>query len=73
MVQRKTKDCRYCICVKKHCVGNSLVVQWLGLCAFTAESLGSVPGWGTKIPQAVRCGQKKKKRLCAHMQAVKQV
>ena len=24
--------------------GNSLVVQWLGLCAFTAEGLGSIPG-----------------------------
>ena len=33
--------------------GSSLVVQWLGLRAFTAESLGSIPGWGTKIPQAV--------------------
>ena len=22
---------------------------------------GSVPGWGTKIPQAAQCGQKKKK------------
>ena len=32
--------------------GNSLVVWWLGLHTFTAESLGSVPGWGTKISQA---------------------
>ena len=32
-------------------VGNSLVVQWLGLCTFTAKGLGSIPGWGTKIPQ----------------------
>ena len=32
--------------------GNSLAVQWLGLCAFTAEGLGSVPGQETKIPQA---------------------
>ena len=39
--------------------GNSLAVQWLGLCAFTAEDLGSIPGWGTKIPQVVRHGQKK--------------
>ena len=23
---------------------------------------GLIPGWGTKIPQATRCGQKKKKR-----------
>ena len=33
--------------------GNSLVVQWLGLCAFTAEGPGSIPGQGTKIPQIV--------------------
>ena len=32
--------------------GNSLAVQWLGLCAFTAEGLGSIPGQETKIPQA---------------------
>ena len=32
--------------------GNSLVVQWLGLCAFTAKGLGSVSSQGTKIPQA---------------------
>ena len=29
----------------------SLVVQYLGLCAFAAEGLGSSPGWITKIPQ----------------------
>ena len=27
--------------------GNSLVVQWLGFCAFTAEGPGSIPGQGT--------------------------
>ena len=32
---------------------NSLVVQWLRLLTFTAKSLGSIPGWGTKIPHAV--------------------
>ena len=37
--------------------GNSLVVQWLGLCAFT-EGEGSIPGRGTKIPQAVQCSHK---------------
>ena len=36
-------------------VENSLVVQWLGLRAFTAEGPGSIPGWGTKILQATRC------------------
>ena len=32
--------------------GNSLAVQWLGPCTFTAEGLGSIPGRGTKILQA---------------------
>ena len=41
---------------------NSLVVQWLGLRASTAEGRGLIPGWGTKIPQAAWCGQKKKKK-----------
>ena len=41
-------------------VGNSLVVQWLGLRAFTVEGVGSIPGRGTKILQAVQCGQKKR-------------
>ena len=30
--------------------GNSLVVQWLGLCAFTNKGVGSILVWGTKIP-----------------------
>ena len=42
--------------------GNSLVGQWLGLGALTAEGPGSIPGRGTKIPQATRCSQKKKKK-----------
>ena len=33
-------------------IRNSLAVQWLGLCAFTASGRGSIPGQGTKIPQA---------------------
>ena len=33
--------------------------SWLGLCAFTVEDLGSIPGWGTKIPQAMWPGPKK--------------
>ena len=36
-----------------------MVVQWLGLCAFTAEGLDSIPGRATKIPQTSWCGQKK--------------
>ena len=40
--------------------GNSLVVQWFRLCAFTAVGLGSIPGRGTKIPQATQRSQKNK-------------
>ena len=36
------------------------MVQWLGLCALTAEGLGSIPDWGTKIPQAANGAAKKK-------------
>ena len=40
--------------------GNSLAVQCLGLSAFTAKGLGSVPCRGTEIPQeAAWHGQKK--------------
>ena len=41
-------------------LGTSLVVQWLGLHASTAESLRSIPGWDTEIPQALRCSPQKK-------------
>ena len=44
----------------KGILGNSLVVQCLGLCALTAEGLGPIPGQGTKILQAVQHGQKVK-------------
>ena len=33
--------------------GNSTVVQWIGLHIFTAKGLDSIPGWGTKILQAM--------------------
>ena len=36
-------------------MANSLVVQWLGLVAFTTEDLGKIPGWGTKILKAMQC------------------
>ena len=45
---------------KKIKKGNSLVVQWLRLHAFTAEGPGSIPGQGTRIPQAAWHGQEKK-------------
>ena len=34
---------------------------WLGLCTLIAEDLGSIPGWETKIPQAMWHGQIEKK------------
>ena len=37
--------------------GNSLVVL-LGLCT-TVENEGSIPGWGTEIPQGTQRGKKK--------------
>ena len=43
---------------KDNIFGNSLVVQWLGLCAFTTKRTGSVCGWRAKIPQDVWCSQK---------------
>ena len=44
-----------------HC-GTSLVVQWFRLCTSTAGGAGSIPGPGTKIPHALQCGQKLKKK-----------
>ena len=43
-------------------LGNSLVVQWLGLHAFTAVGPCSICSRGTKILQAAQCGQEKKKK-----------
>ena len=42
-------------------VGNSLAVQWLGLCTSTAGGMGLIPGWGNKILPATWHGQEKKK------------
>ena len=42
--------------------GDSLVVQWLGLCVLTAEGPGSIPGWVTNpTGHAARPKNKKKK------------
>lgn len=38
---------------------NSLAVQKLGLCAATAGGMGSIPSWGTKIPNATLYSQNK--------------
>ena len=46
---------------QEHFLGNSLIVQWLGLCTFTRRDPGSILGWGTKILQAMPSDKKKKK------------
>lgn len=38
----------------------SLAVQRWTLCTSTASDVGSTPGWGTRIPHALRHGKKKK-------------
>ena len=43
-------------------VRTSLVVQWLRLCTSNAGGAGLIPGQGTKIPHAVVCSKKKKKK-----------
>ena len=42
-------------------IGNFLAVQWLGRGAYSARGLGSIPGQGTNILQAVKHSQKKRK------------
>ena len=46
---------------KERAAGTSLATQRLRLHASTAGDTGLIPGLGTKIRQAMRCGQKKKK------------
>ena len=48
---------------KSHQRGNSPVGQWLGVQVFTAQGPGSIPGLGTKIPQATQHGQRKLKTM----------
>ena len=39
--------------------GNSLDVQWFGLCTSIAGRMGLIPDQGTKIPQVAYCGKNK--------------
>ena len=50
-----------CSHTRKLVAGNSLVVQWSGLGAFTVMGLGSVPDWGTEIPKNCKAWPKKEK------------
>ena len=43
-------------------LGNSLAVQWLGL-GTAAVGPGSIPGWGTKIPQVPCCSKKLRNKI----------
>ena len=47
---------------RKPTIGRSLAVGWLGLGTLTAEGPGSIPGQGTRVPQARQWGQKESKR-----------
>ena len=44
----------------KAAIGNSLAVQWLGVCAFTTEAPTSILVQGTKILQVMQHGKEKK-------------
>ena len=43
-------------------IENSVTIQWLGLCALTAEVEGSITGEVTKMLQAMWCCPPPKKR-----------
>ena len=53
---------------KNSLTGNSLAVQWVGLCTPPAEGLGSSPGQGTKShkPQVKDKKQKTKNKKQTH-------
>ena len=57
---QKAFVCGSSICHSLPYQGSSLVVQWLGLRTFTAESRGSIPGPETKILQATGVAKGKK-------------
>ena len=44
-------------------LGNSLVIQWLGLRAPTTGGRSLIPGWGIKIPKATKHGQMNKQQI----------
>ena len=44
---------------RKQRAGPSLAVQWLRLDTPNAQGMGSIPGWGPRVPHAAWCGQKR--------------
>ena len=51
-----------CQALKIQAWGLPWTSQWLRLCTSTAGDADLIPGRGTKIPQAMQCGQKTKKQ-----------
>ena len=56
--------------IKNPSLGNSLAVQWLELLSFHCWGLGSIRGQATKILQATRLDQKKKKKSQAESEFI---
>ena len=46
------------------------MIQWLALCTSSSGGMDSISGQGTKIPHAMLCGQKVKKRKNWKVKAV---
>ena len=46
------------------------MIQWLESGAFSACGPVLIPGWGTEIPQAVQCGEFKKKVIFVHLNSI---
>ena len=51
------------IAIERKCVGNSLVVQWLGLGDFIAKGQGSIPDWGTPTSCTALHRRKQRERM----------
>ena len=58
----KMVDVIYILQFVKKKIENSLLAQWLRLCAPSAGAWVSIPDWGTKIPSASRRSQKEKEK-----------
>ena len=51
--------------LKKLKIGTSLVVQWLRVLVFTAQGVGSIPGWRSNVFHATQFSQRKPKNRVA--------
>ena len=41
------------------------MVQWLRACASTAGGADAIPDWKTKVPRAMQCSQKEKRKYAS--------